>query len=483
MPTIDYSNRDYDNIRADLLARASELIPEWTSRESSDFGVMLVDLWAYLSDVLHYYIDRAASEAFITTATQRESMLAIASLFDYYPRLQTAATSTVTVVGSDIPAGDTVVIPAGQVFVAPATADDPVVYFSSTASASATSASSPAITVVEGQIVENENLGVSTGLASQRFSLFYSKVIGNSVKVYVNEGSVVGGEPSAIEYQYVERLFNSAANDRVFTLAVNANNQTEVIFGNGVNGRIPSAGQTIEADYRYGVGARGNVAANRISQIVDSPSPYISQLYSTTGIGGADVESITSLKTNIPAAFATQDRAVSLQDYKDLVLGVAGVAKGTASYSAGTVTIYAAPFTEDYLNYGSASLSVSSDLQDAIISYYEPRQMIGASVAAASAIALTAVDITATVYVLPSFVASSVKSAVETALDELFDFDVVFFDQTLSKGQIYRKILNVPGVDYVTISLPSAETVTSGQYGLLKKGTYTITTSGGVTGT
>jgi predicted phage baseplate assembly protein len=313
--------------------------------------------------------------------------------------------------------------------------------------------------------------------------LFYPKVIGNSVKVFVNEGLVVNGIPSAVEYQYVERLFNSAANDRMFSLIVNAANQTEVVFGNGVNGRIPSAGQTIEADYRHGVGAQGNVAANRITQIIDSPSPYISQLYSTAAIGGANVESITSLKTNIPAAFATQDRAVSLQDYKDLVLGIAGVSKGSASYSSGIVTIYAAPFTEDYLTHDGASLSVSSALQDAIITYYEPRQMIGASVTAASAIALTAVDITATVYVLPSFVASSVKTAVENALNEFFDFDAVFFNQILSKGQIYRKMLDVPGVDYVTVSLPSSETVTSGEYGLLKKGTYTITTSGGITGT
>ena len=192
------------------------------------------------------------------------------------------------------------------------------------------------------------------------------------------------------------------------------------------------------------------------------------------------LEKIDSLKNNIPSSFATQDRAVSLSDYKALTLQVAGIAKGTAAYSNGTVTIYAAPFTESYLTIAGNTISVNSDLQNNIVAYYEPRQMVGASVTAASVINLTAVNVTATVNVLAGYVASKVSESVETALDTLFEFENVFFDQTLSKGQIYRTILDVPGVDYVTISLPSTETVTSGAYGLLKKGTYTLTTVGGV---
>lgn len=482
MATIDYSNRDYDSIKADLLARASEIIPEWTIRESSDFGVLLVDLWAYMGDVLHYYVDKAAGEAFITTATQRESLLSLASLFDYSPQLQTASEATVTVSGAGVPAGQTVTIPAGTVFVAPATSETPIVYFSSTASASASASVNPTIPVVEGEPVNNETVGSSNGTANQRFVLFYSGVIGDSVRVFVEEGTVLNGSPSLVEYQYVNKLIDSAFNDKVFTIATTANNETEIVFGNGINGKIPNAGQDIIVSYRKGVGIRGNVPVNAITQIQNSPSQYVFVSGSTAAINGANAESLESLRANIPNSFATQDRAVSLSDYKALVLNVAGVAKGTASYSSGTVTIYAAPFTTNYLTYGSGSLSVNSELRDAIVAYYEPRQMVGASVTAASAINLTAVNVTATVNVLPGYIASNVSENVVTALDTLFEFDNVFFDQTLSKGEIYRKIMDVPGVNYVSVSLPNTETVSSGQYGLLKKGTYTITTVGGVTG-
>jgi hypothetical protein len=56
MADINYSSRDFEQIRDDLLSRAASLVPEWTARDSSDFGVMMVDLWAYFADVLHYYI-------------------------------------------------------------------------------------------------------------------------------------------------------------------------------------------------------------------------------------------------------------------------------------------------------------------------------------------------------------------------------------------------------------------------------------------
>ena len=41
-------------------------MPEWeTAGEASDFGTLLMELFAYMGDVMHFYIDRTASEAFL----------------------------------------------------------------------------------------------------------------------------------------------------------------------------------------------------------------------------------------------------------------------------------------------------------------------------------------------------------------------------------------------------------------------------------
>ena len=484
MATVNYSNRDYTSIRQDLLTRASTLVPEWTSRDSSDFGVLLVDLWAYMGDILHYYVDRAAAEAFIDTATQRESLLSLANLFDYVPQYQTASTAQITVSGANIPAGVTVVIPAETVFVAPATATSPIVYFSSSESASATSVSNAVITVIEGEKITDELVGRSNGSAGQRYKLFYKNVIGNSVTVNVYEGTVVGGQPSAVSYRYVSRLLNTTSTDRVYTLDVNANNETSIVFGNGVNGKIPASNQKIVVSYRKGKGVLGNLDAGKITQIYQSPSPYLSSIQSTAATGGANVESITNLKTNIPASVASQDRAVSLQDYASLALFVAGIAKATVAYNSvnQVVNVYAVPFISDYLNYIGGTITLSAALDEDLLAYYEPRSLVGASVNIVNTVNLTAVNVTGTIYVQDGHIASYVSDQVKTALDSLFEFDNVTFNQTLSKGRIYRTMLDVEGVDYVTLTLPSTDTVTSGAYGLLKKGTYTLSTVGGVTG-
>ena len=68
-------------------------MPEWeTAGEASDFGTLLLELFAYMGDVMHFYIDRTASEAFLGTAVRRQSVMYIADMMGYRPIGQQAAT-------------------------------------------------------------------------------------------------------------------------------------------------------------------------------------------------------------------------------------------------------------------------------------------------------------------------------------------------------------------------------------------------------
>ena len=120
MSTFDYTNRDYTSIRNDLLNRASVVLPEWTSRDSSDFGMLFVDLVSYMGDILHYYVDQAAGESFLETATRRSSLLAIASLLDYIPHGRTSAQTSITLNATNSLATDVspILIPANTKFTA-----------------------------------------------------------------------------------------------------------------------------------------------------------------------------------------------------------------------------------------------------------------------------------------------------------------------------------------------------------------------------
>ena len=65
----------------------------WTSRDTDDYGIEIIELWSYLGDVLTFYQERIANEAFLRTAVQRDSLLRLAALIDYKLAPGVAATA------------------------------------------------------------------------------------------------------------------------------------------------------------------------------------------------------------------------------------------------------------------------------------------------------------------------------------------------------------------------------------------------------
>lgn len=117
---IAYRIGDFQSFRASLLDRlvAGDLLPGttpnpftgWRDRGGTDYATVFMELWAYVGDVLTFYQERVANEAFIQTATQRDSVLRLARLVEYAARPGAAANATVTF---SAPAGTTVTVPAG----------------------------------------------------------------------------------------------------------------------------------------------------------------------------------------------------------------------------------------------------------------------------------------------------------------------------------------------------------------------------------
>jgi hypothetical protein len=96
IPQIDYTSRDYASIREDLIDLIQYFAPEWTNRDPADFGITILEAFAFMGDNLHYYIDRAANEGFITTSSQRDNVLQLARLLGYQATDNTASKVTLT---------------------------------------------------------------------------------------------------------------------------------------------------------------------------------------------------------------------------------------------------------------------------------------------------------------------------------------------------------------------------------------------------
>lgn len=101
VPTVDYTGRDFNSLRDALIARIQARIPEWRGTDPSDFGIALVEAFAYTGDVLNYYIDRVANESSLLTATQRNSVINLAKAAGYTPTSYQAAHTTVQFTRTD----------------------------------------------------------------------------------------------------------------------------------------------------------------------------------------------------------------------------------------------------------------------------------------------------------------------------------------------------------------------------------------------
>lgn len=350
IPQVDYTSRDYTSILDDLLVLAKQFNPNWTSSDPADMGVTLIELFAYLGDLLSFYIDRMANEGFLATASQRESLLQIAGLLGYIPDTTTA--STVNLLFSNSTAS-AVVIPAStkiaSTSVVNGVSTQIVFETNSEVTVPAAVGAVPGQVLglaTQGQTIVLESLGASTGAPSQRLKLSEQPVLVNSIEVYVND----------ILYTYSPALVDNSIYDSVFTTLNDAEGYTYVVFGDGIGGRVPPASLAITATYRIGDGAEGNVAAYTVENFISATFPGVTVTNPEPASGGSDEESNDSIRINAPLTFKSLNRAVSLKDYARLALQVAGVSKAAADAAVfSSVNLYISPFGSTGYSYSAST--------------------------------------------------------------------------------------------------------------------------------
>jgi hypothetical protein len=99
LPAIDYRVGDYLSFRDKLLrpAPGETQLTGWQPGAQGDLAVQMVEWWAYLADILSFYNERIANEAYLGTAILPESMNHLVQLLGYRPR--PALGSKVTLAG------------------------------------------------------------------------------------------------------------------------------------------------------------------------------------------------------------------------------------------------------------------------------------------------------------------------------------------------------------------------------------------------
>ena len=482
IPQIDYTSRDYEAIRTDLYNLIPIFAPQWTSRDPNDLGIAILEIFAHLGDMLNYYIDRAASETFISTASQRDSVLRIAKMLGYTPT--DTSPSYVTLTFQNTSDGDIIVPAATQVQAEIVVNGVQTVIIFETDSDITVPAQvdvTPGtndVTATQGYTVLNELIGSSDGTANQTFILSESPVIQNSI--FITIGTTL--------YNHVQHLIESDSQDAVFVSNTNAEYVTSVEFGDNVGGRIPPTNSQIYATYRVGGGAQTNVSSGTISTILTNYQAGLSVNNSNAALGGADIESIESVRINAPLSVSSGNRAVSLADYSSLAIQVTGVSKAVANAVTSTnVNVYIAPFGDRGTDSMGSPTTIFSNLAVKVEEYLQPKMPPAATVTILPP-TFVGINLTVVVAALPQWKNSTVQLNATKALQEILFFDNVVFGEKITMHYIMSALANTPGVNYSNVTLIArADGVQSGTDDITldvnelpEAGTILVTASGGI---
>lgn len=473
--SVDYTNRDYYSLRDALIERVSARVKtlgnrEWTGDDPADFGVALIEAFAYMGDSINYYLDRVANESYLPTATQRQNVLNIAYSYGYSPASYRAAAATIQFTNLT---ASPVTIPEGTQVSGEVTVNDTVVevIFTTTAVLVVPANAAAFISANHGEVIglrlENqpvdandvagELIGTSDGTSSQRFELSETSVVQDSVSVFVENGDVFE------LWEKVTHLGDYGPADAVYEIAVDSDNVNYITFGDGVSGAIPNVYSQIKANYIVGGGVIGNISTNVITNVVRVPGFTDSQTQlldaklrttnTVTGVGGTDPESTASIRQNAPKSLVALNRAVSLADYELLSIASEGVGKAKAvANNRNSISLYIAPYrgagtAEETPGMANATTPTAAwlTLKNDVISSLNDKTQIGVTVSVLPpAYANVAVEISYTKS--PQFTEAQIETDIKLAILSVFSYENIDFNTAVRPEDIELVVRSIPGV-------------------------------------
>jgi hypothetical protein len=384
---IDYTSRDYDALRNDLIRIIQARIPEWNGLDDSDFSTAIVDAFAYLGDIMSYYIDRVANESQLQTTTKKDNLINYADLFGYKPSGPTPSIANILFSNNT---SNAVTLPAGtQAYISIILNDgtSTKAYFETLSSITVAANGTAIATAREGKTSNTDAanstgidpttkqvlpkvIGTSNGYAYQEFTISNeTNVVDYSIDVYSGQSS------SFNKWTYFDNLMDATPFTTAYSTKMNGDGTTAIIFGDGINGTVPTAGDDISVIYKVSVGVAGNISSTSSTNypnLVVSFIPGIGKIatgiaakFDTTATGGTDGESFSTLRSNIVSAVSARNRAVTLADHKALASIVPGVGRVSVVSDVPTsVTMYMQPYYDGTLTPGvtlqTANASISA---------------------------------------------------------------------------------------------------------------------------
>ena len=315
---INVTDLDFDNIADNLknYLRGQDTFKDYNF-EGATLGI-LIDLLAYASHIGAVNTNIAASELFLDSAQIRKNVVSRAKDLGFTPSSEKASTATATmtlrnVKGADgiIPELTTMIMPRGTIFTTTyeGTNYEFVTAETYTPNIDGTTFTYNNIELVQGTFAQDQFI-FDTQIANAKFVLSNSRVDKLRMTVTVNSGGV------SSTYALSTDISNITTTSKVYYTQENEEGFTEIYFGDGTLGTKLLDGDIITVDYIIVDDLHAD-GANRFQQTTAINGYSDSSIVVTQkATGGAEKESIESIKFKATKFYTSQNRLVTLNDYK-----------------------------------------------------------------------------------------------------------------------------------------------------------------------
>ena len=309
---------DFDDISVNLrnYLKGQEQFKDYDFDGSS--MSILIDLMAYASHIGAVNTNIAASELFLDSAQIRKNVVSRAKDLGFVPQSETGATAIVDITLSDVrnpdgtyPTTVEMTLNRGSLFqstfdgttrnfivpstVKPSQSGDTYIYND--------------VQLIQGTYA-SDTFVYDTQISNPKFVLTNKRVDKSKIQVSVNSNGV------SSTYALSTNISNITTESKVFYEQENEDGFREIYFGDGVLGNQLLDGDIITVTYiivdpTHANGARTFAMINSINGFSN-----VQTIASSVAQGGAERESIESIKFKANKFYTSQNRLVTLNDYK-----------------------------------------------------------------------------------------------------------------------------------------------------------------------
>ena len=312
---INITDLDFDQVESSLkeYLKGQSVLKDYDF-EGSNLS-LLVDLLAYSAHTSAFNANMVASEMFLDTAQIRKNVVSRAKELGYTPSSRTAAKATFDLsvtnptVGGETPTSLSILRGHKFTTIFDGTSFSFIALDNKTITPTSGAFIFENLDVYQGQL-STDVYRYSSQVSNQRFPILNSNVDTSTIKININSNNTVSAWSKAGD------LTNIKSTSKVYYLQENDDGLFEVYFGDGIIGAEPKDSDLISISYLVTDNNHANGAKTFSMSTSINGNSDVTFTNTISASGGKDIETEDQIKISASKFYTSQNRLVTVQDYK-----------------------------------------------------------------------------------------------------------------------------------------------------------------------